>query len=90
MVFTSDARADCRCIWVYVRLSSTTAASSSSATASSAPHASASTTIAPVVSSSMHASSSAAPVRLVLGLLFLYNVDDLVRDSKVLYLNSGQ
>jgi hypothetical protein len=72
------------------RAQQTITASSSSAPASSAPHASASTTIAPVVSSSMHASSSAAPVRLVLGLLFLHNVDDLVRHSEVLYLDTGQ
>jgi hypothetical protein len=70
------------------RLSSTTtAASSSSATASSAPRASAPTTIAPVISSSMHTTPSAAPIRLVLGLLFLYNVDDLVWHSEVFYLD---
>ena len=46
------------------------------------------TTVASVVSTSMHATSSAAAIRLVLGLLFLYNVDDLVRHSEVLYLET--
>jgi hypothetical protein len=75
--------------WGISPASSTSAAApSSSATASSAPHASTSTTVAPMVSSPMHATSSAAAIRLVLGLLFLYDVDDLVRHSKVLYLDT--
>jgi hypothetical protein len=62
---------------------SSTSAASSSTTTSTSTHTATTSAIAPVFSSPVHATSSSAAVRLVLGLLFLHDVDDLVRHSEV-------
>lgn len=39
-----------------------------------------------MVSPAVHAASSTSPIRLVLGLLLFYNVDDFVGNSQIFYL----